>query len=148
MSFPAGVAASSSHSGSILDVALAAYKKNTGEDLLSHPLAIEFQRCDSVDGILAILQRQANTFEQSRDGNGGLMKWIGTSVHILCSISGTLGDGLGVVSLRTPFCDPHFDVVVRHSHQRNRSLLELVFSSPSVSLPWQPFPFVHSHHTA
>ncbi|KAH9023919.1 hypothetical protein EDB85DRAFT_297475 [Lactarius pseudohatsudake] len=72
---------SSLHSGSILDVALNEYRKNTGNDLLSHPLAIELQRCDSVEGILAILQRQANTFEQQcRDANRGLMKWIRSSI--------------------------------------------------------------------
>ena len=104
MSFPSGAPSSSSHPGSVLDVALTEYRKNTGKDLLSHPLATELQRCDSIDGILAILQRQTNTFEQRRDSNQGLMKWIGPSVHILCSFSGTLGDGLGVVSLRNPFC--------------------------------------------
>ena len=54
--------ASTMRPGSILDVALAEYRKN--EDLLSHQLAIELQNCDSVDDILAILQRQVNTLEQ------------------------------------------------------------------------------------
>ncbi|KAH8991189.1 hypothetical protein EDB92DRAFT_682783 [Lactarius akahatsu] len=92
--------ASSLHSGSILDVALNEYRKNTGKDLLSHPLAIELQRCDSVesDGILAILQRQANTFEkQCKDGNRGLMKWIRSSVYILYSFSAIIGDGVGLM---------------------------------------------------
>jgi hypothetical protein len=90
---------SSLHPISILDVALNEYRKNTGNDLLSHPLAIELQHCDSVDGILAILQRQANTFEQSRDSNRGLMKWISPSVHILYSFSVALGDGVSLVRL-------------------------------------------------
>ena len=88
------------HRESMLDVALTEYRKNTGKDLLSHPLAIELQRCDSVDGILAILQRQANMLERLRDGNRRLMKWISPSVHILYSFSATLGDGLGLVRLR------------------------------------------------
>ncbi|KAH8979420.1 hypothetical protein EDB86DRAFT_643179 [Lactarius hatsudake] len=90
--------ASSLHSGSILDDALNEYRKNTGKDLLSHPLAIELRRCDSVDDILAILQRQANTFgQQCRDGNRGLMKWIRSSVYILYSISAIVGDGVGLM---------------------------------------------------
>ena len=105
MSFPSQPTASSLHPASILDVALSEYRKNTGKDLLSHPLAIELQRCDSVDGILAILQRQANTFEQLRDGNRGLMKWISSSVHILHSISAILGDGIGLVRLTKRICD-------------------------------------------
>ncbi|KAH9173660.1 hypothetical protein EDB89DRAFT_682016 [Lactarius sanguifluus] len=97
MSVPSPAPTSSLHPESILDVALNEYKKNTGNDLLSHPLAAELQRCDSVDGIVVILQRQANTFEQLRDGNRGLMKWISSSVHILHSISAILGDGVGLV---------------------------------------------------
>jgi hypothetical protein len=68
-----------------------------GNDLLSHPLAIELEGCDSIDGILAILQRQVNTFEKSRDSNRSLMKWIGPSVHILHSFSAALGDGVSLV---------------------------------------------------
>ncbi|KAF8269888.1 hypothetical protein EI94DRAFT_881948 [Lactarius quietus] len=107
MSFPSslGAPATSFPPGSILDVALSEYRKNTGKDLLSHPLAIELQRCDSADGILAILQHQANTVEQLRDGNPRLMKWISSSVHILYSFSGTLGDG---VSLAFPPAKPIF----------------------------------------
>ena len=99
MSFPSQAPVSSLHPGSILDVALNEYRKNTGKDLLSHPLSAELQPCDSVDGILAVLQRQANKLEQLRDGNRGLMKWIGSSVNILYSISATLGDGVSLVRL-------------------------------------------------
>jgi hypothetical protein len=97
--FPSQAPDPSLYPASILDVALNEYRKNTGNDLLSHPLAIELQRCDSVGDILAILQCQANTFEQLRDSNRGLMKWISSSVNILYAISATLGDGVGLVRL-------------------------------------------------
>ena len=84
----------------MLAAALSEYKKNTGNDLHSHPLSTELQHCDSVDGILVILQRQVNTVEKLRDGNRGIMKWVRSSVNILCSISATLGDGAGLVRLR------------------------------------------------
>ena len=89
----------------MLDLALSEFKKHAGKDLLSHPHAIEFQRCNSVDGILTILQRQANTFEELKDGNRGLMKYISSSVNILYAISATLGDGVGLVRLRNWICD-------------------------------------------
>ena len=92
------------HPASILETALNEYKKNTGQDLLSHPLSVELQHCDSVDGILAILQRQVNTLERLRDGNQGVMKWVRSSVNILCSISATLGDGAGVMRPRDRNC--------------------------------------------
>ena len=82
---------------SILADALNEFRENTGNDLQSHPLSAELQCCDSVDGILAILQRQANTVEKLRDRNRGIMKWVISSVKILCKISKTLGDGAGLV---------------------------------------------------
>ena len=88
---------SSMHPGSILDVALTEYRKN--EDIVSHPLATELQRCDSVEAILAILQHQANTLEQHRDRNRELTKWVSSSVNVLCSISAILGDGVRLVRL-------------------------------------------------
>ena len=97
--------ASSLHPGSILDVALTEYKNDIGKDLLSHPLSIELQQCDSVDGILAILQRQTNALEQLRDRNRELTKWVSSSVNILCSISAILSDGVSLVRLRTRVCD-------------------------------------------
>ena len=89
---------------SILAAALNEYKKNTGNDLQSHPLSAELQCCDSIDGILTILERQADTVEKLRDGNWGIMKWVRSSVTILCSISTTLGDGTGLVRSRKPMC--------------------------------------------
>lgn len=91
--------ASSSHLGSILDVALSEYKQNTGKDLLSTQLDL---RLDSVDWILAVLQNYVDALEQLRDGNRGfkLMKWISSLVHILYPISAILGDGVGLVRLR------------------------------------------------
>jgi hypothetical protein len=100
MSFPSQVPVLPLPPESILAAALNEYKKNTGNDLQSHPLSAELQSCNSVDGILAILQRQANTVEKLRDGNRGVMKWVRSSVTILCSISGTLGDGADLVRPR------------------------------------------------
>ena len=104
ISFPLQAPTPSLHPTSILEVALNEYKKNTGQDLLSHPLSVELQHCDSVDGILAILQRQANTLKRLGDGDRGLMKWISPSVNILYSIAATLGDGVGLVRLRKRTC--------------------------------------------
>lgn len=97
MSFPSGVPIPPLPPESILAAALNEYKKNTGNDLYSHPLSVELQSCDSVDGILAILQHQANTVEKLKDGNGGIMKCVRSSVNILWSISATLGDAAGLV---------------------------------------------------
>ena len=43
----------------MLDVALAEYKKKTGEDLLAHWLTAELQSCETVHAVLGILWDQA-----------------------------------------------------------------------------------------
>ncbi|KAI9429974.1 hypothetical protein H4582DRAFT_2021072, partial [Lactarius indigo] len=94
MSSPSQTASPSSIFKSMLDAALAEYRKKTGGDLLSHWLAAELQTCDSVDGVLNILQDQAKAFEQS--GDRKLMKWIDPLVHVLYTFSGALGDGVSL----------------------------------------------------
>lgn len=116
--------ASSSHLGSILDVALSDYKKNTGKDLIPRELddlfgdlvgdILRMPRLDPVDRILAELQGHVNTLEELRNGNRGskLMKWISSLVHILYPISAILGDGFGLVRLQVVATDAHADVIV------------------------------------
>jgi hypothetical protein len=143
--------ASSSHLGSILDVALSDYKKITGKDLLtprdelSELLGGLFRdpmrmpRLDPVDHILAELQGHVDTLEELKDGNRGskLMKWISSLVHILYPLSAILGDGFGLVRFRSSVAtNAHADIFVtgRRSPLRNQSLMESGFSSPFVSL--------------
>ena len=83
---------SSSNFKSILDTALSEYKKKTGKELLDHPLATEVQQCDSVDAIKAIFQRQAEAFQQFRDGDRRLMKWINPVVDVLHKIYEEVGN--------------------------------------------------------
>ncbi len=97
MSSPAQTPASSSQFKPILDAALSKYQKKTRKNILSHPLAVELRRCSSVDAILAILQNQAEAFEQFRGGDRRLMEGIGLSVHVLYALSATLGEGVGLV---------------------------------------------------
>ena len=89
----------SSNLKSILDTALSEYKKKTGTGLLEHPLAEEVKRCDSISAISAILQGQAREFQQFRDGDQRLMKWINPMVDILSTFSETLGGVASTVRL-------------------------------------------------
>jgi len=49
--------------------ALEAYKKNTKNDLLTHPLADRLEACDSASSILAVLQEQVQELNQSQRRN-------------------------------------------------------------------------------
>jgi hypothetical protein len=92
---------SSSPFKSILDAALIEYKTKTGNDLTNNPLAKELQVCESAEAVLDIIQREAKAFDKFKDGDRRLMKWIGPSVDVLYAISGTLGQGIGIVRIRT-----------------------------------------------
>jgi hypothetical protein len=89
----------SSDFNSILDAALNEYQKKTSRGLLEHPLAEQVKRCDSIGAISAILQSQAREFQQFRDGDQRLMKWINPMVEVLSTFSATLG---GVASIVRP----------------------------------------------
>jgi hypothetical protein len=82
----------------ILDNALKAYKKRTKKDLLKHPLADRLQACDSPSSILTVLQEQVQQLNESQRRN---TKWLGPIVNVLHTFSETLGEGVGLVCVRT-----------------------------------------------
>ena len=82
----------------ILDKALEEYKKKTGNELTTHPLAEEIKGCSSPDAILAVLQGKANELNQSPSGDSRLTKWLTPTVNVLNALSATLGQGVGTVS--------------------------------------------------
>jgi hypothetical protein len=83
---------------SMLDDALAKYKKKTGEDLQALWLASELKACDDVDSVLDILRHQAKALEQS--DNQKLIKWIDPLANVLFTFSGALGDGVSLVRVQ------------------------------------------------
>jgi hypothetical protein len=85
----------------IFDNALEAYKKRTGKDLLEHPLADRLQACDSPNSILTVLQEQVQELNESQCCKERLTKWLEPTVNVLYAFSGTLGEGVGLVSIRT-----------------------------------------------
>jgi hypothetical protein len=88
----------------IINNALKAYESHTKKDLLVHPLAAQFQACNSPADILAILQRQVQALDQSRSNNDRWTKWLDPTVSVLYALSETLGEGVALVSLRTYTC--------------------------------------------
>ena len=114
----------SSSSGSnfqqIINNALKAYEKRTKNDLLAHPLAAQLQACNSPDAILALLQKQVEDLNQSRNTDDRSTKWLDPTVNVLFALSATLGEGVGLVCVRiwadlrhAPSC-----IFGRSSHRR------------------------------
>ncbi|KAH9017607.1 hypothetical protein EDB85DRAFT_2278107 [Lactarius pseudohatsudake] len=96
MSSSSQTPASSSQFESILSTALSEFKKKTGKNLSDDALTKELQSCGSVEAVMGIIQGQAEAFDKFKNGGSKLMEWIRSSVHVLYTISATLGDGVGV----------------------------------------------------
>ena len=77
------------------------YKKRTKNDLLSHPLAAQLQLSKSPSEILAVLHEQVEGLDQSQTSDGRWTRWLGPTVDVLYAFSATLGEGAGLVRLRT-----------------------------------------------
>jgi len=84
----------------LFDAALAKYAKQTGTDLRNHPLANMIDSCDSPDSILAIFEEQAKAFDEFRNGDSKLIKWLRPVVNGLHAIStsAALSAGVDLVS--------------------------------------------------
>jgi hypothetical protein len=84
----------------IFNNALKEYEKRTKKDLLSHPLAVQLQACDSPGAILSILQQQGQEFDKSRSADEKWTKWLDPTVNVLYAFSGTVGSGVGLVCFK------------------------------------------------
>ena len=98
MSSNVQVSSSTTNFQPIFDEALKEYKKKTGKELASHPLAEEIKSCDTPEAVLAVLQGKADELNQYRSGDGQLTKWLTPAVNVLNALSPTLGAGVGMVS--------------------------------------------------
>jgi hypothetical protein len=96
---PNASTSSSSNFQSVLNAALDAYEKKTKTKLLTHPLAAQFQSCDSPIAILSILQDIIQQFDCRCRSDEKLTNWLSPTVNVLYAFSSTLGQGLGLVSL-------------------------------------------------
>jgi hypothetical protein len=95
------MASSSSNFQLIINNALDAYKKRTKKDLLAHPLVTELQYCNSSSAILDVLQQQLQGLDQSRRSDDRWTRWLDPTVNVLFTFSATLGEGVGLVCVRT-----------------------------------------------
>jgi hypothetical protein len=101
-SHPITTASSSSDFQLIFNNALKAYEKRTKNDLIAHPLAVELQDCNSPSKVLvAVLHQQVQGLNWSLSGDDRWTKWLEPTVNVLYMLSGTLGEGISLVSLKS-----------------------------------------------
>ena len=92
---------STSNFAAIFDAASREYKSLTKNDLATHPLAAAIEGYNSLDSILNVFRKQTSAFDKFRKGDDKLMESLTPIVNILFSFSETLGEGVGLVSLRS-----------------------------------------------
>ena len=93
----------SNHSGlspfqTLFESALLDYEKQTGIPLANHPLAEQFQNCQTVELVTALLQEQARAFNKFRDGDK-IIRSLKTVVSALSGVStiAAFGQAISVV---------------------------------------------------
>ncbi len=82
----------------IFNAAAAEYQRVTKKRLDTHPFAAQLDTCDSPEAVSNIFRTQAQAFSIFREGDERLMAWLDPIAHILFIFSGTLGEGIGLVS--------------------------------------------------
>jgi hypothetical protein len=100
MSSASNTLSTSSNFETLINAALTKYTKQTGKDLRNHPLADRIDSCDSADSILVIFQEQAEAFNEFREGDTKLFKWLKPVVDVLhrLSTNDVLSGSSGLVS--------------------------------------------------
>ena len=85
----------------IFDAASNEYKTLTKQDLQTHPFAAAFENSDSPDSVMNIFRKQVQAFDKFRKDDDKLMAWLTPIVNILFTFSGSLGEGIGLVSVQS-----------------------------------------------
>jgi hypothetical protein len=84
---------------SLFQSALEDYQKQTGIDLVRHPLTIQLERCNTVESITEVLQGQARAFHDFRGDDNKIMTLLKQAAQIFHKLSATvvLGEAVGLV---------------------------------------------------
>src|SRR5260370_21181908 len=119
----------------IFDNALRAYQTRIKKDILTHPLAAQFQDYRSPSNILDVLQQQVEKLSQSQRQNEKWTRWLNPTVKVLDAFSGTLGEHVTLVCLwlSTRIRPALSCLFHRHFHRQKPSLLQSTSSFWCVS---------------
>ena len=85
----------------IISNALDTYRKRTKNDLLTHPLAVRLQACDTPAAMLTLLREQIHGLDQSQSSTERWAKWLDPTVNVLFAFSAAIGAGVSLVCPRT-----------------------------------------------
>jgi hypothetical protein len=126
----------SSNFALIFDTAVGEYKRLTGLNLRTHPLAAAIDVCNSPDIILTIFRKQAQAFDRFCKSDDRLLMWLDPTVQVLFALSTTLGEGIDLVRLSFLPCSIHRRLCLQLAiFSRKRNLHRYWYSPRGKSLP-------------
>jgi len=84
---------------SLFQSALKEYEKQTGINIVEHPLAAQLEHCDNVKSITEVLQVQAGDFLEFRKSSKSVRNLLKPTVEVLHKLTGTasLVESVGLV---------------------------------------------------
>jgi hypothetical protein len=128
---------------STVPIALRRYAKKTGKDLMSHPIAIRIDSCESPDSILRILQEEAQAFSEYRKEDPTLINCLSSVVHGFHALSSTAPFNTGSCTVRLSSFVIFLFYVLQHFSSRKcppqRQFFQLsLFSSTCASPSHSP----------
>ena len=88
---------SSSNVRLIID-ALAEYAEITGIDLSNDPFAAALEQSTSPETILQLLQVRERAFNEYREGDQRLIRYLSPAVKVLQAFSGIIGEAVSLMS--------------------------------------------------
>ena len=81
------------------EASLKKYEKKTKKSLLTHPLMVQLQDCNSPANILVVLRSQVAQSEQTTSVDEKLIKWLDPIVNVLYAASPVISACIGLVNL-------------------------------------------------
>jgi hypothetical protein len=91
---PTALSSFSSKLHATFEAPLRVYEKKTETNLLTHPLMVQLQDCNSPAHILVVLRSQV---AQTTSADDKLIKWLNPIVNVLSASSYVISAGVGLV---------------------------------------------------
>ena len=99
------------------ETSLKEYEKKTDISLLTHPLMVQLQDCNSLADILVFLRSQVPQSEQTTSADEKMIKWLDPIVNVLSPSSPVISACVGLVNpIQAIFLQSSLNHISRYSH--------------------------------
>ena len=114
---PAALSSLSPKLHATFEASLKVYEKKTEISLLTHPLMVQLQDCNSPADILVVLRSQVPQTEQTTSADDKMIKWLDPIVNVLSPSSPGISACVGLVNpIQATFLQSNLNHMSRYSH--------------------------------